>query len=295
MGVCCYCSGNPDKGADKGTAVHTRQSNKKCPEMFLKTGISAHTLSEPQNGERQAGERRWRVLDDRTLVNTGMAYSEKTMEVADNLVQALLAALSGKSAPGQQRILEQFAAYERSGGGLQVIQFDAARLGSFKKEAGKAGLVFYAVTDTRTGQAAVMTRDRDARLLEKVEEGLASRGMPLYPDPQVSVAEFLDRHDRKELVFVRTESLEQVEAAKAGAAGRGIRFAIGRQPDSRYMVIFCKKDREALGKLGIVDSSREPESLFSVWDIGEVKETDRKERQVMENERQKQKDHGRSR
>lgn len=223
-----------------------------------------------------------------------MAYSEKAMEVADDLIQALLEALSRKSTPGQQRILEQFAAYERSGGGLQVIQFDAGHLRDFKREAGKAGLAFYAVTDTRTGQAAVMTRDRDAQLLEKVEEHLAGQGMPLYPDPQIPVAEFLDRYDREETVFARTESLEQVEAAKAGAAGRGVRFAVGRQPGSHYMVIFRKKDLEALGRLGIVDASREPEPLFSVTDIEEVKRVIHKERQAIERERQKQKDHGRS-
>ncbi len=27
-------------------------------------------------------------MDDRTLVNTGMAYSEKTMETADDVIQA---------------------------------------------------------------------------------------------------------------------------------------------------------------------------------------------------------------
>lgn len=30
-------------------------------------------------------------MDDRTLVNTGMVYSEKAMEAADDVIQALLA------------------------------------------------------------------------------------------------------------------------------------------------------------------------------------------------------------
>lgn len=44
-------------------------------------------------------------MDGRTLVNTGMAYSEKTMEAADEVIQALIIALSGKSTAGQNHVL----------------------------------------------------------------------------------------------------------------------------------------------------------------------------------------------
>lgn len=45
------------------------------------------------------------IMDGRTLVNTGMAYSEKTMEAADEVIQALIIALSGKSTAGQNHVL----------------------------------------------------------------------------------------------------------------------------------------------------------------------------------------------
>lgn len=230
----------------------------------------------------------WWELDDRTLVDTGMAYSEKTMEVAENLVQALLAALDRKSTPEQKRVLEQFAEYEGRGGGLSAVRFDAGHLKDFARVAGEAGLVFYGVRDPCTSQVTVITRDRDIPLLEKVAADLASQGKPLYPDPQVPVAEFVASHGGEDLVFDRMKSLEQVGEGKFRAAEKGITFAVGRQPGGSYLVVSRGKDREILGKLGIVDSTWEPEKLFSVTGIREVRETVRQERERMEQERQRE-------
>lgn len=55
-------------------------------------------------------------MDDRTLVNQGMAYAQQTMETGDDLIQALLAALSERSIPQQRSTLEQFSQYEKTGG-----------------------------------------------------------------------------------------------------------------------------------------------------------------------------------
>ncbi len=232
----------------------------------------------------------WWELDDRTLVDTGMAYSEKTMEAAEDLVQALLAALARKSTPEQKCVLEQFAEYEGRGGGLSAVRLGADCLEDFGRAAGEAGLAFYGVKDTRTSQVMVITRDCDTALLEKVAADLASQGKPLYPDPQVPVAGFLASHNGEDLVFDRVESLEQVEEARSRAVGKGITFAVGRQPGGSYIVISRRKDREVLAQMGLVDSTREPEKLFSVTGIREVRETVRKERKRMELERQREHD-----
>ncbi len=44
-------------------------------------------------------------MEDRALASIGMEYSQRTMEVWDDVIQALLAALSGKSGTGQKHIL----------------------------------------------------------------------------------------------------------------------------------------------------------------------------------------------
>ena len=55
-------------------------------------------------------------MDDRTLVNQGMAYAQQTMETGDDLIQALLAALSERSIPQQRSTLEQFLSMKKQEG-----------------------------------------------------------------------------------------------------------------------------------------------------------------------------------
>ena len=117
-------------------------------------------------------------MDDRTLVNTGMAYSEKTMEAVDDVLQALLAALSGKANAEQNHVLEKFAKYVRGGGGLHVTQFGSEKLKEFEQAAKENGLAYYAVTDMRNGKASAMIKDRDVPLFERTAEQMAEKGNP---------------------------------------------------------------------------------------------------------------------
>lgn len=71
-------------------------------------------------------------MDDRILVNIGMAYSEKTMEAADEVLQTLIIALSGKSSEEQNHVLEIFAKNVRGGGECYAAQFDSEKLKAFQ-------------------------------------------------------------------------------------------------------------------------------------------------------------------
>ncbi len=204
-------------------------------------------------------------MDDRTLVSTGMAYSEKTMETADDVIQALLAALSGKADTEQNHVLENFAEYVQGGGGLYVTQFDSEKLKEFEQTAKANGLAYYAVTDVRNGKASVIIKDRDVPLLQQTAERMAEKGTPLYKDTQLYVAEFLDRYEGRDIAFRRIGSLEKIKSAKKGAADRGIEFAVGRQQDNSYIVIYLRENYKALTELGITDGTRFPPSLFTAW------------------------------
>ena len=49
----------------------------------------------------------------------------------DDVLQALLVTLSGKSGTGQKHILEQFAAYVKAGGTIKAVRFDEEHLEDF--------------------------------------------------------------------------------------------------------------------------------------------------------------------
>ena len=74
--------------------------------------------------------------------------------------------------------------------------------------------MYYAVRDVQAKQAVILIRDCDTGCLNQVAENLAKRGKPLYPNPQLSVSEFLDKNEKEEILFCRAESLEKIEEAK---------------------------------------------------------------------------------
>lgn len=231
------------------------------------------------------------------LVSVGMEYSQRTMEVWEDVVEALLATLSGKSSTGQKHILEQFAAYVKAGGTLKAVRFDEKHLADFHTAAREFGMMYYAVRDVRTKQAVIIFRDCDTAQLNQVAENLAKRGKPLYPNPQLSVSEFLEKNEKEEIMFCRAESLEKIEAAKWEAANRKMEFAVGKQQDGSYMVIFRKEDTENLREIGVIPENAPVSKLFRVSDIEDVKQIVREQRQAKEaqkeTEKQKQKNQGR--
>lgn len=117
-------------------------------------------------------------MDDRTLVDTGMGYAQETMEVADDVVQALLAALAGRSTPDQAHVLRSFARHVERGGRLYTIQSGQGHLEGFDGAARELGLAYQAAVDQRTGQATIIVRDQDLPLLEQVVKSLAAGGSP---------------------------------------------------------------------------------------------------------------------
>ena len=236
-------------------------------------------------------------MEDRMVVNAGMEYSQKTIEVWDDVVQALLATLSGKSGTGQKHILEQFAEYVKAGGIIKAVRFDEEHLTDFHTEARKLGLMYYAVRDVQAKQAVILIRDCDTMRLNQVAENLAKRGRPLYPNPQLSVSEFREKNEKEEILFCRAESLEKIEEAKWEAANRKLEFAIGKQQDGSYIVIFRKEDTEDLKEVGVIHKEAVVSKLFRVSDIEDVKQVVEKQRQAREAEKeaekQKQKNRGR--
>lgn len=229
-------------------------------------------------------------MDDRTLVSTGMAYSEKTMEAADDVIQALIAALSGKANAEQNHILEEFARYVQGGGGLHAAQFHSQKLKGFEQAAKENGLAYYAVTDVRNGKVSVIIKDRDVPLFEQAAEQMAERGNPLYKDPQLYVAEFLDKYEGRDVVFSRIDSLEKVKAAKGGAVDSEIEFAVGRQQDNGYIVMYLRENHKALAELGIADGTKSPYSLLGSVDIQEVKRVVEQEKKARNTEKERQKE-----
>lgn len=237
-------------------------------------------------------------MDDRMVISIGVTYAQNTMKTGNDAIQALFAALLGKSIPQQRQVLEQFAKYAQTGGRLRAVSFDMEHLAEFAAEARELELSFYAIRNKQTNQVTVIVRDCDTAQLNQVAENLAEKGRPLYPDPQRSVLNFLEANEGKEIQFCTVESIEQVMAAKWEAAKRNVEFAVGKQRDGRYIVIFRKEDVKALKDAGVIDAASKPMSeLFRASSIEDVRKIVREERQTKqatkENEKQNQKNHGR--
>lgn len=233
-------------------------------------------------------------MDDRTLVDTGMGYAQETMEVADDVVQALLAALAGRSTPDQAHVLRSFARYVERGGHLCTIQFGQGHLEQFDGAARRIGMAYQAAVDQRTGEATIIVRDRDLPLLGQVVKELAAGGRPLYDDPQMDVSRFLAEHGEEGILSSRSGPMEQTGQAKMAVLEKGVEYAVGRRQDGSRMVLFLRKDQEILQELGIVDADKDPVPLSRVSDMREVERVVQENRQEREAARM-EKERGRGR
>ena len=143
----------------------------------------------------------------------------------------------------------------------------------------------------RNGKVSAIIKDCDIPLFERTAERMAEQGNPLYKDPQLYVAEFLDKYEGRDIVFDRIDSLEKVKAAKRVAVDSEIEFAVGRQQDNSCIVMYLKENHKVLAELGIVDGTSSPSALLGSVNVQEVKRVVEQERKVrgMEKEKQKEK------
>lgn len=228
-------------------------------------------------------------MEDKTLMDTGMGFSEKIMDAANDLIQALLAALSKTSTPEQKHLLEEFADYVYAGGTLQTIQFGKEQIESFDYAAKKFNLAYYAIGDKNTDQTIVIIKERDTKRLEQAAAYLAENNSPLFPNPQLSLSDFLAKYKEEEIVFIRMESLEQAETAKSKIVekNQNIEFTVGKTQDNSYLMIFLHKDSETLKELGLIDKTKIPSPLAGTSTLQEIKQRieDQKQRRKTENKK----------
>lgn len=210
------------------------------------------------------------------------------------MVQALLAALAGRSTSDQSHVLRSFARHVEGGGRLYTIQLGQGHLEQFDGAARRIGMAYQAAVDQRTGQATIIVRDRDLPLLERAVRDLAAGGRPLYDDPQLDVSRFLEEHGEEGILSSRSGPMEQTGQAKMAALEKGVEYAVGRRQDGSHMVLFLRKDQEVLQELGIVDADKDPVPLSRISDMREVERVVQEKRQEREAARmEKERDRGR--
>jgi hypothetical protein len=211
-------------------------------------------------------------MDDDMVMNSSMGLASHSLQVVDDVLQALLAAVSGKDEKTQRHVLEQLRRYIRAGGNLQSIRVSLDRLPSFEPEAERMGLTYYAVRDDRVDEAVILIRDSDIRLLNRIAEQLEEQGTPLYENPQKNLSELLERYPDQKLLTVRIHSGKDLEEGKYQASLLGVSYAVMQGQDRALRLVFLEEEKEKMIQLKLIDPAAEPEPLLEHTDLKQVQQ-----------------------
>ena len=230
-------------------------------------------------------------MNDSSAFSGAMGFYDKTLSAADDVLRALIAALAAKSNEDQKKILENFAKYIAQGKKLNAVVLDKDRMAAFAAYAKKHDLSYYSAADRVTGVFNVIYRDKDELQVQTIAEEMRESGKPLFRNPQRDFSDFCREH--ADVQFQRIRSLDDVILAKQSLSAQGVDFALAKNADSSYIVVFDSKDAEAIQKSGMVREDS-PAAAFNghanIQNIrGIIEEKRRREEIEKENKRQKEK------
>jgi hypothetical protein len=256
---------------------------------MLKNRKNFHTHAGTFRHERRSG------MNDRELMNQGMSITNHAMETADDIVQALLATLTHQATDQQKHVLDDFARYVNEGHGrLQSFQLNQELISTFETAAKEIGLSYVSVLDHQSHLASIIIRSCDKSRLDRVVDQTAKMGVHLIANPQLDPSDFFTKYKTELLSFCPLESVEHLSRAKRSIANAGIEFTVSNRPDHGALLIFCRKDENALKEAGLLSDNTVSFPLEESTTIEQVKQVIQDDRRRIQKDRGKEqnKNHG---
>ena len=227
-------------------------------------------------------------MNDSSAFSGAMGFYDKTLSAADDVLRALIAALAAKSNEDQKKILENFAKHIAQGKKLNAIVLDKDRMNAFAAYARKHDLSYYSAADRVTGVFNVIYRDKDELQVQTIAEEMREAGRPLFRNPQRDFADFCREHD--DVLYQRVRSLDDVILAKQSLSAQGIEFALAKNADASYIVVFDRKDEAAVQNSGMVREDSPAASFSGHVDLRDIRRIieEKRRREQIEKENRKQ-------
>ncbi len=234
-------------------------------------------------------------MNDSSAFNGAMNFYDKTLSAADDIIRALLAALSQKSNDQQKKILEDFAKHLSNGNGLRAVSLDRDRMNAFAAYAKQHNLTYYSAMDRVTGTYNVIYKDSDEVQVQTIAEEMRENGRELFKNPQRSFADVCHDHTADHIRYQRITSLDDVLLAKPVLAAENVEFALAKNEDASYIVVFDSNDTEAIQKSGMVNESSPAAAFNGHTSLQDIRLIVREKRDQYKKEQEKQKNQDRGR
>ena len=189
-------------------------------------------------------------MDD-YMAKQSVNLANKVLEVMDDVIQALLAALMKKSTAEQQNILANFADYVANGGTLRTVDIDQEHFKAFEEAAAQADMSYYALSHP-DGTVGIILMEQDVAKFNDVVQQMDAAGEPLVKNPQLAYDDFRVRYGDVGTAEALIEDPELIDMVKQEAAACGIEFAVTQSQNGKYMIHYRDKDERALRNIGLI-------------------------------------------
>lgn len=189
-------------------------------------------------------------MDD-FMAKQSVNVANKVMEVMDDVIQALLAALMKKSTAEQQNILANFADYVANGGTLRTVDIDQEHFEAFEEAAEQADMSYYALSHP-DGTVGIILMEQDVAKFNDVVQQMDAAGEPLVKNPQLAYDDFRERYGDVGTAEALIEDPELIDMVKKEATAQGVEFAVTRSENGKYMIHYHEDYENVLCDIGLI-------------------------------------------
>lgn len=231
-------------------------------------------------------------MSDRAIAGQAASLTEKTMQVADDIIQALLELLQDKSSESQRGVLEILKDHIQTGGELCITQMPAGFEKELLKAAVDAKITYFSFKDEKAGNVKILVKDEDAGRMKDLLVTLNEKH-GIYKDPQISLQEFYeDRDNDKTEMTYTTKDINLIKKIKYDAYLYDFNFAVLEKENGTFQIIYKTEDQKKADDMHLNNIFGNPGHLFNRMTLQELKEIE-KERKRKEQEKERGKNHGR--
>lgn len=187
-------------------------------------------------------------MDEEQLVNIGFELQTKTMAAVNDLLVALIDAISDVcKGCGNESVLEDYKKHVRRGGELYTCVLDKKRIEEFEKiaQANHFEYLLIGMKD-KPETSTIIYKDCDSKIMDLVVTELTKDGIALAESMEISLEDLTNSLDGGLDETTGFKDEMSIKLFRAGADAAKLKYSLVKDEYGAYKVYTATKDFETL-------------------------------------------------
>lgn len=203
-------------------------------------------------------------MEGQALANRVMDMTTHMMDVADDVVVAIIKALSNKATKEEQGVIKAFTKYMKEGGKLRTVSLNKDALTAIKEYADKDDLMYLAIKTDGTDKTVVLFREEDEERVRDILKEMEKDGVQFDKNPQLEFEDYAYKYANEnstdfqassQYAFTKSEYDMHKANLKELMAEANVEYAI-REGDDTITMYYPKAQDDIVKAMDFIDSAR---------------------------------------